>query len=235
MPWNLPSSQMIYLWNRTIYHGYVRLVQGSLPNRNTSSTSNMFSAFLPGISWSHKFNSFLAGEKMRFPCSLPKKCLPPNQILQEESTSLLKTSQQDTAGPKRIDAKSRPLDVHLQQHWRTTRSRLYNRTLGHFTRVCMDGDGLLPRFKTTKKVPQMSSSTRAAILPNLSWSKFGRKTTNLFPWPSWNGCPPRAIGYQLGRGAFAQLCRSSSALCGYPQGKSILVDDLNPSEKYESQ
>ena len=33
----------------------------------------------------------------------------------------------------------------------------------------------------------------------------------------------RAIGYlQLGTGAFAQLCRSSSALCGYPQGKYII-------------
>jgi hypothetical protein len=39
----------------------------------------------------------------------------------------------------------------------------------------------------------------------------------------------RAIGYlQLGTGAFAQLCRSSSALCGYPQGKYIKYIQIYP-------
>jgi len=48
----------------------------------------------------HKFHWFSARKNVVPFQSPPMVCLPPNQILQEESTTLLKTSQQDTAGPR---------------------------------------------------------------------------------------------------------------------------------------
>lgn len=182
----------------------------------------------------HKFHWFSARKNVVPFQSPPMVCLPPNQILQEESTTLLKASQQDTAGPRgtQLMENRDPLIFiyssigEQQQSHSWWNSETFHQQGLHWLMetVCFRDSKSLKRCRKWVAAPWQLFFPTCPHGQSLAAKPHRICSHGQVEMATW-----RAIGYlQLGTGAFAQLCRSSSALCGYPQGKYIKYIQIYP-------